>query len=178
MLNKLTIRDCRLKAKSKRGKLIDKIYFNSGFKMEWECAEGHTWMALGSSVVKRKPGTWCKICSGKAKKDISYLQEKAKNIGIFLISKRYGGMDKKYVWKCKEGHTWRASASKIINCGRRCPDCSIGRRREVICLQTGVVYRSISNAARDIGVSPTMVSRVVLGINKQTKNLTFKYYKP
>lgn len=113
----------------------------------------------------------------RQKLKIEDLQQLAKERGGECLSLEYKNCKSKLLWMCNAGHKWSAIADSVRR-GTWCPECAVGRRKQVICLQTGNIYRSIAEAARDIGVSGTMVSRVVLGIRKQTKGLTFKYYNP
>lgn len=55
----LSIKEMQRIAKSRNGKCLSDVYINSKTKLEWQCSNGHTWLAIPSSV---KRGTWCR-CS-------------------------------------------------------------------------------------------------------------------
>lgn len=49
------------------------------------------------------------------------------------------------------------------------------RRKKVICIETNRIFQSVSEAAREIGVSDAMISKVCKGKGLSSKKLTFKY---
>lgn len=42
------------------GKCLSKVYVSTHEKLRWECAEGHKWSAVPSSI---KRGSWCPFCA-------------------------------------------------------------------------------------------------------------------
>ena len=54
----------------------------------------------------------------KIAKEWDYEKNKKKPNEVF------SGTDKKYWWKCKEGHSWEASPTNRTSLGRNCPYCS------------------------------------------------------
>ncbi len=60
---KHTIVEMRAFAKTKGGKCLSKKYENIYSKLQWECAEGHQWMASPTNVYHN--GTWCRECNNK-----------------------------------------------------------------------------------------------------------------
>ncbi|WP_322552811.1 zinc-ribbon domain-containing protein [Priestia megaterium] len=46
-----------------------------------------------------------------------------------FLSHKYQGSDKKYLWECKEGHQWEASADNIKQ-GKWCPKC-LGKNKTI-----------------------------------------------
>lgn len=49
----------------------------------------------------------------------------------------------------------------------------LANRKRVMCNETHKIYESISEAAKDIAVSPTRISTVLSGVRKHTKGFTF-----
>lgn len=56
----LTIDEMNDIAKDRGGKCLSKSYINSKTKLQWQCAEGHTWQATPFSIKNRK--SWCPVC--------------------------------------------------------------------------------------------------------------------
>lgn len=50
-----------------------------------------------------------------------------------------------------------------------------GKKRSVICIDTGVEYRSLCDAAKVMGASPSLISRVCYGKNKTAKGFRFQF---
>jgi len=63
-------------AKKRNGKCLSKNYINCSTKIKWECAEGHKWEAIPSSINR---GIWCPDCAGSRKKTIKEMHEIAKS---------------------------------------------------------------------------------------------------
>lgn len=108
-------------AKKKKGKLLSKIYVNEDTKLEFQCKNGHIFESKPSNIRRN---TWCKICSGKAKKSINDYINHAKNKGGDCLSKEYSTNKQKLTWKCKKGHIWEAQAKSVLHGGRWCPKCA------------------------------------------------------
>jgi hypothetical protein len=116
-------------AKDKGGKCLSEKYINSKFKHKWKCKEGHIWKATPHDI---KRGSWCPMCWNKrkntykngitAKLTIEEMKELAVNKNGVCLSKKYINNETKLLWKCKEGHIWKATPSNIKH-GRWCPDC-------------------------------------------------------
>lgn len=47
----------------------------------------------------------------------------------------------------------------------------------VICVETGKVYPSICEAARELHITPAIISAIAKGEYKSYRNLSFRYYK-
>ncbi len=105
------------------GECLSNEYVNRSIKLKWQCSEGHIWDSDYNHVVERKH--WCPQCVGRFSKEEGLL--KAKEHAIFkngeCLSNEYFESKKQLKWKCSEGHTWKASYSKVINSGNWCPKC-------------------------------------------------------
>jgi len=58
-MQKLTLTEMQAIANRRGGKCLSSVYIGTHHKLEWECANGHRWKSLPSSI---KQGTWCPIC--------------------------------------------------------------------------------------------------------------------
>lgn len=164
----------------KGGKLISTVYLGTKNKCVWECKNGHTWEAIPDSILNQK--TWCAKCAGKATRTLEELQNIAAAKGGKLLSKKYKGVLHNYEWECQKGHTWKASGTNILH-RRWCPLCgkeksAKSRRKSVICVETGIVYESVTKAAKQLGLHHTSVSQSASGKRKTTGGFHFKYYNP
>ena len=125
MSKKLLIEDMRKIANERRGRCLSDIYVNAGTKLVWECAEGHQWEAIPSSI---KSGRWCRICGIKKrvearKLSIAEMQRIAAERGGKCLSETYVNSKTKLWWQCAEGHQWSAKPNSIKN-GCWCPYCT------------------------------------------------------
>lgn len=111
-----SIEDMREIAKKKQGQCLSKEYKNLNTKLKWQCAVGHVWEAIPSSVVK---GTWCKEC---LKPTIIDAKDLAITYQGECLSSNYIDSKSKLKWRCKEGHVWEDILGNIKR-GRWCPKC-------------------------------------------------------
>jgi hypothetical protein len=109
-------------AASQGGKCLSTQFINVDSKLKWQCAEGHTWDALPSSVKK---GHWCAKCAGNAKSSLEDAKAVARERGGQCLSLQYDSIHAKLKWQCAEGHVWFATLSNV-NIGGWCPECSSG----------------------------------------------------
>lgn len=56
-----TIGDAKKLARRRKGKCLSSEYLNNREEMEWQCSQGHKWMASFHSV--QSGGTWCPVCA-------------------------------------------------------------------------------------------------------------------
>lgn len=102
------------------GKCISKNYKDNKEKLYWQCIKGHKWQALAQQIKNGK--TWCPECAGKKKHTIEEMQDLAKQKGGYCLSVEYKNNHSKLKWKCANGHSWFASAGKVVF-GQWCPKC-------------------------------------------------------
>ena len=119
---RLSIEEMRNIAHSYGGRCLSTSYQNTDFKLQWECSEGHTWLAIPSSVKK---GHWCAECAGNNRLRIEDAQALAHARGGECLSDEYHSNHDQLRWQCSEGHTWMAQYSNIAS-GNWCPECSVG----------------------------------------------------
>ena len=111
---------CQQLAINKNGKCLSIGYVNNSTKYEWECHQGHRWLATANSVHK---GGWCLICSGNKKKNLDDIQVLAASRGGVCLSIEYKNNKTKYEWQCTKGHRWSAKSNDIQN-GQWCKICA------------------------------------------------------
>ncbi len=100
---------------------LSSAYKNTYTKYKWGCKRcNHAWNTTASSIVNHKTG--CPNCAGKCQ-SLRTMNELAKSRGFNFLSARYKTMNTKYEWKCRDGHTWKATAHHI-KCGTGCPYCN------------------------------------------------------
>jgi len=112
-------------AKGHGGQCLSSAYVNMNTKLLWECALGHKWEAVPSSVQQ---GVWCPKC-GRTKaadaqrESIKKIQELAKEKGGECLSSEYINSQCPLLWQCSHGHKWTALPYSIKK-GHWCPICA------------------------------------------------------
>jgi hypothetical protein len=120
----ISIENMRMLAKNRGGNCLSDTVHNNRSMLLWECAQGHQWQAVVSSV---KQGTWCPRCSyelrGKSRRlTIGVMQRLAQERGGKCLSDSYLNAHTKLLWECKDGHKWEAKPTNIKS-GKWCPKC-------------------------------------------------------
>lgn len=125
---RLTIEDMREAARKRGGRCLSPHY-RPGEPLLWECAKGHTWKALGTSVRGSygNGGRWCSLCAYAARGmalrlPLKLLASIARQRGGRLLSNAYLPSSTKLEWRCKKGHEWFREGS-AIKLGAWCPKC-------------------------------------------------------
>jgi len=116
----VTIEDLRQVAAERGGKCLSKRYAGLKVKLEWQCGQGHKWMARPVYV---KQGTWCPVCSGRMKLTIEQLREAAAQRGGKCLAAEYVNTHTPVLRECAEGHRWEAQPADIRS-GIWCPMCA------------------------------------------------------
>ena len=119
---KLDIQDLKRLAEEKGGKCLSEKYKNNSSKLLWQCSEGHEWKSSANNI---KNGAWCPFCANRARITIESLSDIANKRGGELLSTDIGNNKTKLQWRCKYGHTWKATPNAISR-GTWCPKCSEG----------------------------------------------------
>lgn len=78
------------------------------------------------TTIMRLRSRWCLRCSEKMKKTIEDVHEAAKKKNLVCLSKEYMGANTKLRFKCKIGHEFDLSPSKLWNTTAYCSACSSG----------------------------------------------------
>ena len=110
----------------KGGKCLSEKYVDCNVKLEFECSEGHRWMATPSMISS---GRWCRKC-GTKKTALAHLgsidmyRKIAEQHGGKLLTETFTGGVAKMLWQCDKGHQWYAQGAHIKNSGSWCPKCA------------------------------------------------------
>ncbi|WP_157378867.1 hypothetical protein [Burkholderia ubonensis] len=124
-----TLADMQAIAATRGGSCLSKRYVNAKTRLEWECAEGHRWLAIPHSV---KRGTWCKICAVQAMRgSLDDVQRAAKARGGRCMSKNYVNATTPLLFECAVGHRWSTTPGGIRS-GKWCWQCYRERIRHTI----------------------------------------------
>ena len=114
-------------AKTKGGICLSDVYLGTQSNMTWQCQEGHQWTATPNKI---KRGSWCPICAG----NIVLTIDEIKKIAVLregeCLSDEYVNNRTALLWRCKEGHEWKAAADNIKS-GTWCPKCGIKKRADL-----------------------------------------------
>ncbi|WP_322033146.1 hypothetical protein [Paraburkholderia sp. J76] len=125
-LPRLTIGKMQAMAAKHGGKCLSAQYVNARTHLEWECAEGHRWLARPNNI---KNGTWCRICWLQRRRlDLSAIQADAQKRGGRCLSDEYVNSRLALLFECSAGHRWKSSAAGI-RAGNWCQECLFAERR-------------------------------------------------
>ncbi|KGC70174.1 hypothetical protein DP57_6099 [Burkholderia pseudomallei] len=114
------------RAAIERGGRCLSAYVDKETPLQWQCAEGHTWLAPWFRVSK---GQWCHLCAVKARtRTIEQMQQLAQSRDGRCLSTVYPGAHGKIEWQCAKGHAWRATVNSVCR-GSWCPECAWESRR-------------------------------------------------
>jgi len=122
----LTIEEMQAIAASRGGRCLSTHYVNTNTHLEWECAEGHRWLAIPNNV---KCGAWCRTCAHASQRgSLAGLQRIASARGGRCLSTEYVNNRTHLLWECAEGHRWHAVPASVKN-GTWCSICAKARTR-------------------------------------------------
>ncbi len=114
-------------ARERGGECLSTEYFGIGEKLKWRCKYGHEWNVAPKHIVA--DDSWCPVCAREGrKKTIEEMQQIAKDRGGKCLSKKYVGVNAHLLWKCKQGHKWKATPSNVLR-GTWCPACALTQRK-------------------------------------------------
>ncbi|MBI2376190.1 MAG: hypothetical protein HYV07_19510 [Deltaproteobacteria bacterium] len=94
-------------------------------KLQWQCKNGHVWMAPPHNVLK---GHWCRECALEERLPrrawtIEDIRALAKSRLGECLSPEYTNHSTHLRWRCSKGHAWRAAPGNVI-AGTWCPTCA------------------------------------------------------
>jgi hypothetical protein len=117
---KFTIDDCHAFAAKQGGIFLSDEYTNSTTPYLWQCESGHKWLAPTSRIAR---GHWCNECAvEKSRRTLKECQDLAISKNGECLSDKYINNISKLIWKCDNGHTWKASYSSVKS-GSWCRQC-------------------------------------------------------
>ena len=104
------------------------VTFGSGIKRQWKCKFGHIWVnSPNSRIGKRIRG--CPICSNSVV--LPGINDLATTHPVLCAEIEVGdpttvsvGSKAKFLWKCLNDHTFKASIDSRAGKGSKCPKCS------------------------------------------------------
>jgi len=117
-----TIQDMQQLATQKGGQCLSPAHLGALTHLMWQCARGHKWDATPSEI---RQGHWCPYCAGMGK-TTEDMQRLAVAKGGRCLSDEYINAKTHLLWRCKEGHEWKATPSNIER-GKWCPKCAQSR---------------------------------------------------
>ncbi len=170
------------------GLLPSEVYSRSKKKVWWKCSRcGHEWKA---QIVSRSDGSGCPVCAGNVvlpgHNDLATLQPElikewdfTKNTDISpqMVTEKSG---RKVWWKCSQcGFEWNTRIASRSN-GSGCPNCkninNIKRfEKSIICIETGIIYESVTIASEKTGIYRTSLSAALNGRTRTAGGYHWKY---
>ena len=122
------------------GLCLSAEYLNNRTKMQWQCQEGHGWLASPHSILIQ--GSWCPECAhSRVRIGLQRLQDHAESLGGQCLATSYTNSKTKVAWRCSLGHEWQATPSSILHKKSWCPTCARqykigqGTSRRILTLQ-------------------------------------------
>lgn len=153
----------------------------SNMKVWWKCKNGHNWEA---TINSRTSGSGCPYCSGRKvisgtndlatlrpgiAKEWNYEQNSGLKPSDFTVSS-----GKKVWWKCYKGHEWETEIYHRTS-GKGCPFCVGLKHPKIVCVETGVIYTTLTEANNKTGVLASSISECCKGIQKTAGGYHWKY---
>lgn len=139
----------------------EKLCARSNKKVWWKCKKGHSWEA---TLYNRSAGKGCPYCAGKrvikgindlatAFPDIAKEWHPVKN-GDLKPTDVTQKSNKKVWWMCSKGHEWQAFIANRTGKNKTgCPYCSNRIVKNVLCIETGEIYQSLTEAFEKTGIN-------------------------
>ncbi|ARF12360.1 hypothetical protein Klosneuvirus_5_30 [Klosneuvirus KNV1] len=111
--------DIKRIVEAKEGTLLSTHYISASDKVEVKCGKNHIWKVTPNHL---KSNRWCPKCPKVTSKyTIVDLQRLANEKEGKYLSTEYINNHTKYLWECKNGHQWYATAHHIRDSGSWCP---------------------------------------------------------
>jgi hypothetical protein len=118
------------------GRCLSPTYKNTKTKMEWECREGHTWLATLNDI--KYSDSWCPFCSKCRLADgLAASIQIALNRGGRCLSDTYVNNSTRMEWECKCGHVWGAMF-RDVSSGKWCKKCALRSMVDKIRIKDGL----------------------------------------
>ena len=128
---------------------IDEISFGSQKKFRWRCSKGHEWFAVVFGRTSHKTGyphclrarpqkgvndleSWCLSNGSFGKQLISEWTGACEDGTQYNIDEITKGSQKKFKWKCSEGHEWFAGVHNRTTHKQGCPYCYEENRGAIV----------------------------------------------
>lgn len=156
------------------------VSYGSNDRVWWICSKGHEWESL---ISNRSRGYGCPYCDGqkaiKGENDLATINPKlaeewnyARN-GNLTPHDIKAKSNKKVWWKCTKGHEWQAAVYSRYSCG--CPQCAGLKYPPILCVETGQIFKSLKEAAKNTGANPIIISKCCKGQAKTSGGFHWQY---
>ena len=177
---------------TKNGDITDEMVAPMSNKKVWWLGKcGHEWQMSIQDRTNQNCG--CPICSGKrilagfndlATKFPELLKEWNfefnEKLGVYP-DKIFPNSEKKVGWICSKcGYKWSALIGNRTRMKSGCPKCARKRLEEsrylpVVCIETGITYRSLIDAEKNTGVNRICIGNCCKGKQKTAGKYHWKY---
>ncbi len=117
---KRTLEEMQALAATRGGRCMSDAYANYSTKLEWQCREGHQWMATPKSIIH---GSWCPVCAVESRGTLQRCKELARSRGGQCLSTSYVSGRLPISWSCHAGHRFTLSWLQAKG-GKWCPVCA------------------------------------------------------
>jgi hypothetical protein len=94
-------------------------YHSYHVKSEFQCQNGHRWMATPANILN---GTGCPHCSGNIPLTREIINKRIKSLKVEMLSE-YISQKSKAKFKCDCGNVWETAPNNVLY-GKGCPKCS------------------------------------------------------
>jgi|GEM_PF-59656 len=159
----------------------NEVTSKSNRKVWWKCSKGHEWEA---TIGSRARGNSCPVCSGRQVlsgfNDLATIKPELinewnyeKNSGLTPCEVTVGS-GKKVWWKCAAGHEWQTEIYHRTS-GKGCPYCSGLKHSRILCVETGNIYTTLTEAYKDTGVNITSIGQCCRGKQNIAGGYHWKY---
>lgn len=128
-IRKEKLEELKAFAISKGGICLSETYKDSHHKINFLCANAHT---FSQSKEHLKNGFWCKTCNRNAEVEriFSAIKSIVEKQGGKCLSSEYISTMSKMQWQCSKGHTWSALPKGILQ-GQWCAVCFHNKLKEI-----------------------------------------------
>src|SRR5439155_12273117 len=109
--NRMSIEELRIVAELRGGECLSKRIEGAGHEYIWRCRMGHTFRAVLMSIVHQE--SWCPTCNKVARGTLKRMRDVARARGGECLSVRYVSSTSELLWRCREGHEWRAKPGRV-----------------------------------------------------------------
>ena len=128
-------------------------------------------------------GYGCKECANKKRADKAGLTQeqflakmKEKGDPNVLIIGNYYSAKTEIRCRCKKcGNIWNATPNSLLQ-GHGCKECNGGSSKKVLCITTGEIFNSISDAKKKYDIKGTGITQCCLGKQHLCKGKEWKYF--
>lgn len=176
--NPQKIKEVKATAALRGGQCLSEKYINNVSPLKFRCKENHEWKTNWKCISK---GSWCPECSnytaGTSKlNDIrKIIAETASARGGLALSNYINGKTK-ILWKCSQGHTWKAHYANVVKNNSWCPKCASGLSERICRLTFETLFSKPFDKIRPTWLRKTSGRLMELDGFNQELNLAFEHH--